>query len=172
MNRECLANAVLVSLPMNFVEAILSVRSALDDDVTSALQKILAGARGANGHTLDLPSPRTGVLYQGKYGAELLGVGFTVDTLADVFGRVVDMLADVAPEVLVSLSEVRTRGRRLVALDQRHIHPRSPHLPVLRTTSGWWISKNISKEQLKLALRMTCEVSGLTFGKDIKFPIR
>ena len=31
---------------------------------------------------------------------------------------------------------------------------------------------NISKEQLKLALRMTCEVSGLTFGKDIKFPIR
>lgn len=117
MNHECLADAVLVSLPMNFVEAILSVRSALDDDVTSALQKSLAGARGANGRTLDLPSPRTGVLYQGTYGAELLGVGFTVDTLEDVFGRVVDMLTDVAPEVLVSLSEVRTRGRRLVALD-------------------------------------------------------
>jgi hypothetical protein len=95
-----------------------------------------------------------------------------VDTLAALFGRVVDMMADVAPENLVSLAGIRTRGRRFISLEPHGIHPYSPHLPVLQTASGWWISKNISQDQLKLALRAICDVSGLRFGEDLRFPVQ
>lgn len=172
MSNDCRANEVVVSLPITFIETIISLRSSLDQDVASALAKSLADARTRIAPPLNPPSPSFAVNDRGKYAAEFLGVRFAAATLAEVFCRVVDMMADVAPEVLVSLSEIRTRGRRLVSKDPHQIHPYSPHLPVLRSASGWWLSKNISQCQLKLALRKTCEMSSLTFGKDIKFPLR
>ncbi|SDX86296.1 hypothetical protein [Roseicitreum antarcticum] len=172
MKCETATQAVLVSVPISVVEAILTLRSALDDDVASALGKSLAGARTVNTAQLDPPPTSVAVHERGKYAAEFLGVGFSVDTLAALFGRVVDMMADVAPENLVSLAGIRTRGRRLISLEPRGIHPYSPHLPVQLTASGWWISKNISKDQLRSALRTVCEISGLTFGKDLRFPFR
>ncbi|SIS92143.1 hypothetical protein [Phaeovulum vinaykumarii] len=172
MSNKCHANEVVVSLPITFVEAILSVRSSFDQGVASALAKSLVDARTLNEQHLPQPVPSVAVPDRGKYAAEFLGVRFAAATLADVFCTVVDMMAEVAPEALVSLSEIRTPGRRFVAKDPHQIHPHSPHLPVLRSVSGWWLSKNISQGQLKLALRKTCEVSRLTFGKDIKFPLR
>lgn len=172
MNHVSMTNAVLVSLPMPFVEAILAARSALDDDAAVALHKSLEIARKLDRPASDQPSHLIPTPERGKYAAEFLGVRFAADTLAGVFRRIVEMMHDVAPEALASLSEIRTRGRRLVAMNPCHIHPYSPHLPVLQTDAGWWISKNISQDQLVLALRKTCEVSRLTFGNDIKFPLR
>lgn len=169
MNPEISASEVNVSLPITVIQAILSLRSALDEKVASALRNSLSDARTLDRVEPNLPFPRTPVQDHGKYLAAFLGRSFEVDTLASVFASVVDMMADVAPEVLLSLAEVRTRGRRLIAPNRQLIHLYSPHLPVLQTCSGWWISKNISQEQLIFALRKTCEVSGLMFGKDIKF---
>jgi hypothetical protein len=42
----------------------------------------------------------------------------------------------------------------------------------MQTKSGWWISKNVSQGQLKQALSALCRVSSLSFGKDLKFPLR
>ena len=172
MKCETPTQAVLVSLPISFVEAILTLQSALDDDVTSALGKSLAGARTVSTALLDPPATSFVSYQRAKYAVEFLGVRFSVDTLAAIFGRVVYMMAAVAPEALVSLAAIRTRGRRFISLEARGIHPSSPHLPVQQTASGWWISKNVSQDQLKSALRTICEVSGLTFGKDLKFPVR
>jgi hypothetical protein len=172
MKCETPSQAVLVSLPISIIEALLTMRSVLDGDVASALGKSIGGAPLSNTPMLDRPSPHVAIIKHGKYAAEFLGVGFSVNTLAAVFGRVVDIMADVAPEVLVSLAAIRTRGRRFVSLVPRGIHPHSPHLPVLQTASGWWISNNISQDQLKQALRSLCDVSGLNFGKDLKFPVR
>jgi hypothetical protein len=172
MNCETPTQAVLVSLPISFVEAILTLQSALDDNVTSALGKSLAGARTVSTALLDPPATSFAVHERGKYAAEFLGVGFSADTLAAIFGQVVDMMAAVAPEALVSLAAIRTRGRRFISKEARGIHPHSPHLPVQQTDSGWWISKNISQDQLKSALCAICEASGLTCGKDLMFPVR
>ena len=172
MKCETSTQTVLVSLPISFIEALLTMRSALDGEVASALGKSVGGAPASNKAVSNRPAPDVALAEQGKYAAEFLGVGFSENTLAAVFGRVVDMMAEVAPETLVSLATVRTRGRRFISLEPRDIHPHSPHLPVMRTKSGWWISKNISKDQLKLALRTLCEVSDLSFGKDLKFPLR
>ena len=172
MKCETPTQPVLVSLPISIVEAILTMRSALDDGFTAALGKSLADARTINTAVLDAPPTSFPAHERGKYVAEFLGVSFPVDTLAGLFGRVVDMMADVAPENLVSLAGIRTRGRRFISLEPHGIHPYSPHLPVLQTASGWWISKNISQDQLKLALRAICDVSGLRFGEDLRFPIQ
>jgi hypothetical protein len=172
MKCESPTQAVLVSLPISFVEAILTLQSALDDDVTSALGKSLAGARTVSTALLDPPATSFDVHERGKYAAEFLGVRVSADTLAAIFGQVVDMMAAVAPEALVSLAAIRTPRRRFISLEARGIHLASPHLPVQQTASGWWISKNISQDQLKSALRAICEASGLTFGKDLMFPVR
>lgn len=172
MMYETSAQTALVSLPVSFIEALLTMRSALDDNVASALGKSVGGAQASNKAVSKRPAPEVVAPELGKYAAELLGVAFSTNTLAAVFGRAVDLMAEVAPEALVSLALIRTRGRRLISLEPRDIHPNSPHLPVMRTESGWWISKNISKDQLKLALRALCKVSGLSFGKDLKFPLR
>lgn len=171
MKVESSTQTALVSLPLSVIEALLTMRSALDENVAGELRAITGCSPGASKPTPDRPSPDVFVPERGKYAAEFLGTAFFGNTLAAIFGRAVDMMADVAPEALVSLSTVRTRGRRFISSEPHGIHPFSPHLPVMRTESGWWISKNISKDQLKLALREMCAVSELSFGKDLKFPL-
>ena len=172
MRYETATQTVLVSMPISIVEAILTLRSALDDDVASALGISLAGARTMKTPLLDPLPTSVAVHKRGKYAAEFLGVGFSVDTLAALFGQVVDMMADVAPENLVSIAEIRTRGRRFISREPGRIAPALELRMGRQADRGWWISKNISKDQLKSALRTVCESSGLTFGKDLRFPIR
>jgi len=171
MKFETSTETALVSLPKSLIEALLTMRSALDEDVADALRSITGCSQGASKPTSDRPSSDVIVPQGGKYAAEFLGTPFFENTLAAIFGQVVDMMADVAPEALVSLATVRTRGRRFISLNPIDIHPFSAHLPVMQTESGWWISKNISTDQLKLALRALCKASDLSFGKDLKFPL-
>lgn len=172
MKRETPEQAALVSLPISLIEVMLKMRSSLDDQLASQLEKFIGSASASSEAIFNQPAPCFAAPERGKYAAEFLGVVFFANTLASVFGRVVDMMADVAPEALVELAAIRTRGRRFVSREPRDIHPRSPHLPVMQTKSGWWISKNISQDQLKQALRNLCRVSGLSFGKDLEFPLR
>lgn len=166
MKFETSSNTALVSLPICLIEALLTMRSAMDEDVADALRRITGRSPGTSKPTPDVVVPQSG-----KYAAEFLGTAFSENTLAAIFSRAVDMMADVAPEALDSLAKVRTRSRGFISLDPHNIHPFSPHLPVMRTKSGWWISKNISQGQLQLALRELCKVSELVFGKDLRFPV-
>lgn len=172
MKCETFTQTALVSLPISLIEGLLKMRCALDDDVASALRKSLGSAPASNKIPPVQQLPDGAAPERGKYPAEFLGVVFSANTLATVFSQVVDMMADVAPEELVKLAAIRTRGRRFVAREPRDIHPHSPHLPVMQTTSGWWISKNISQLQLTQTLRTLSKESGLSFGKDVKFPLR
>lgn len=171
MKHETSTQTALVSLPISLIEALLQMRSSLDEDVAVALRESLGDAPATDKAASDRPAHDVSTHQRGKYAAEFLGSTFSVNSLAAVFGRVVDMMADVAPEALVSLAAVRTRGRRFIALEPHDIHLHSPHLPVMRTASGWWISKNVSTDQLRLALSTLCEVSDLSFGQDLKFPL-
>jgi len=89
--------------------------------------------------------------------------------LPEIFAQFVDMTAKVAPEALDKLAGMSARRRRFVARNPEAIHPGNRHLPITRTASGWWISKNIGQEDLKRALRALCDAAGLTFGADVKF---
>jgi hypothetical protein len=106
MKCESSPRTVLVSLPISFVEALLNMRSALDDEVASALGESVGGAPTSTTALSDRPKLDAITSERGKYAAEFLRVAFSASTLAAVFGRVVDMMAVVAPEVLVSLATI------------------------------------------------------------------
>jgi len=172
MKAETSAQTALVSLPISLIEALLTIRSAVDEDVAGVFRTITGTSPCTSGPTSNRPSPDVIVPQSGKYSAEFLGTTFSENTLAALFGRAIDMMNDVAPEALVELAAIHTRSRRFVAREPRDIHPHNPHLPTMLTQSGWWISKNISQDQLKQALRALCKVSGLSFGTDLKFSQR
>lgn len=172
MSCEIRNRTVLVSLPVSFVEALLDMRTALDDDLASALEKTVGGSPASSVSQPCETNPKTITPGRGKYTAEFLGVAFSANTLPKVFERVIDMTAKRSPEALDSLAKIIPRARRYVAREPGMVHLYSPHLPVARTTSGWWISKCISRDDLIRALRDLCEVSELSFGKDLKFPLR
>ena len=105
----------------------------------------------------------------GKYVGEIFGVRVTARTLPEFFEIILNIISHVAPEVLVYLSVFQTQSRRFVAASPELVHLDNPNLPVMKTASGWWISKNIGQEDLKRALRALCYVSGLKYGGDVIF---
>lgn len=167
-NRQCMT---LVPLSSSFIEALLKLRVVFDDDLVSALRTSLADSTAPSAAPAQAKSPAVSTLPRGKYAAEFLGITVATRTLPEVFARIVDMTAIAAPEALERLARVRTRERRFISRDPQEIHLGNRHLPVMQTTSGWWISKNTGQEDLKRALRALCQTSGIDFGTDVKFPI-
>jgi hypothetical protein len=162
---------VLVPLSETFVDVLLKMHAALGPELTDALQASIAGGQEAQSsgkfalpnEPLKLPSKR--------YSAQFLGVFLTAWTLPDMFAEIVDMTAQVAPEALDKLATMQARKRRFVSRTKEAIHPDNRHLPTMQTVSGWWISKNIGQRDLKRALRNLADAAGLTYGRDVIFPV-
>ena len=168
MNYE---RTVLVPLPETFVEALLKIHATLDAGFVGTLASSIADSPQSLSETglkkaFEATQPPTR-----EYTAEFLGIRFTAWTLPEVFAEIIDMTAEVAPEALTKLSGMNARKRRYVASSPEAIHPGNSSLPVTRTTSGWWISKNIGQVDLKRNLQALCDAAGITFGKDLKFPL-
>ncbi len=169
MMPEIANRMVLVTLPAIFVDALIKMRRALDDDTITSLEEgLFINPTPPVSRSRQEP---VGVTPQqsAKYAAEFLGVRFAAKTLPEVFARIVDMTSEVAPEALDKLANVTARKRRFVARDPEAIHPGSRYLPVMQTDSGWWISKNTGLADLKRSLRALCQTTGLVFGTDVKF---
>lgn len=171
MKSDFSERTVCVTLSATFVDVLLKLHVTLDSELADALQASIAG--GPNAQSMcefALPKePRK--LPSKKYTAEFLGVVLTAWTLPEVFAEIVDMTAQVAPEALEKLAALRARKRTFVAQTKEAIHPGNRHLPTMRTASGWWISKNIGQEDLKRALRNLADAAGLTYGRDMIFPV-
>ncbi|MCR8548442.1 hypothetical protein M4578_11415 [Salipiger sp. P9] len=163
---------VLVRMPVHLVAAILKMRDSLDRDLMASLAASIAGdANVKTKETGTLPTPLNEPRHH-KYKAEYLGVSIGGRTLPDVFAAIVDLTAEIAPEALERLADMRARSRRYVARNPEAIHPGNKELPTKRTTSGWWISKNIGQEDLMRALKALCDASGLRFGPDVRFIVQ
>lgn len=97
----------------------------------------------------------------------MMGETLRARTLGEMFAKVADALAYVDPDSLERLATRRARKRAFVARDRQAIHPGRP---VLRSDSGWWVSANIGTEDVRRALRAVCAASGLSCGRDMRFP--
>lgn len=163
---------VLVRMPVHLVDAILKMRDSLDQDLMASLAASIAGdAKVKIKETGTPPKPLNEPRHH-KYKAEYLGVSIGGRTLPAVFAAIVDLTAEIAPEALERLADMRARSRRYVARNPEAIHPGNKELPTKRTTSGWWISKNIGQEDLMRALKALCDASGLRFGTDVRFIVQ
>jgi len=92
------------------------------------------------------------------------------NSLGELYGNLVDATFDIAPEALDTLAGMKARTRHYIARDHLDIHPDSPHLPVLKTKSGWYVSKNIGTDDLLRGVRALCKAGGIKDGQDVCYP--
>ena len=168
------ADVITVDLPLAFVEGLLAFIRHVDNPVRAALEAHCPPSTEQQLKT----SPRTVCLKASgncssnqSMAAEILGQIVRGATLPDLFGRCVDLVHDLDPEVIERLSREKTHARRYVARKPDAIHVRSPHLGTRKTASGWWISANVSEQQVRKAMRLLARAAGLSFGKDLIFPL-
>ena len=160
----------LIELPRTLIQAIVDLHACFEQDVIAALQATLTvrklqhfdGINEPGFGSRQMPPAR-------KYAADFLGVRLTTWTLPEMFAEFVDLTEEVAPEALDLLSAKRANRRRYVSRTPDGIHPGRPDLSVMRTKSGWWISKNIGQVDLIRGLRALAQASGLEYGSDIRF---
>lgn len=62
------------------------------------------------------------------------------------------------------------RTRRYLARDKEALYPGHPELQPqsVEVGDGWWLATHSSSAMKERMIAMACEVSGLTFGKDVK----
>jgi hypothetical protein len=168
---------VSVELPLPFIHGLLALAHLMDNTVASALHAAIEAHKRVG----SIPEPKPPLTadskgsshapHEANLQAEILGQQVQGVTLADLFARCVDAIHDLDPSAIVRLSERKTHARRYVARRPGDIHLKSPHLETIETRSGWWISANVSEQQVTTAMRLLAEASHLTFGKDFLFPL-
>jgi hypothetical protein len=165
--------AMMISLPEATVARLLAMRETSDECVATVVDRMLSTETPTALTSQTMQEKRQmSAIPQGKYTCEVLGTKLQASTLSSLFGEVIDLINVVAPDALLRLSKERTTKRRHLSQEKAGVHLVARHLPVLRTRSGWWISKNISRLQTIAHLRALCAAAGLEFGKDVLFPVK
>ncbi len=103
-----------------------------------------------------------------KHNILFLDTRIGANSLGELYGKLIDLLFDIAPEAVEKLAGMKARTRRFVAKDSSNIHPSSPHLPTLKTKSGWHVSKNIGKVDFNRGTRALCTAADIKYGKDVR----
>ena len=153
------------------ITTLLQMNATLNDGLAIHLRSFITELADEPAKVDLVPSVNaSSQLRYGKYSTEFLGEKITAQTLPEFFSQFVDLVENVAPEAVYKLATMRANKRRFVARTREAIHPARSDLPVMQTSSGWWISKNIGQEDLKRALKALADATGLKFGYDIKFP--
>lgn len=167
---------VSVHLPSSCVHGLLALSNLMDGNVIEALQRAISGGSDECSNTLNerpTSETATSIVCQKQHMAEILGQQVVGRTLPELFGKCVDLVHDLEPSSVERLSDVKTSARHYVARRREDVHFKSQHLVecTIRTGSGWWISTNISRPQMITALRLLTEAAGLSFGRDVVFPL-
>ncbi len=178
MEAEKHPHLISVELPLSFVHGLLALTQLMDNRVTDTLRSALEEHQRAP----TAPEPKTPSLTASSkraspvpHGtsllAEILGQLVSGVNLSDLFARCVDVVHELDPPAIERLAGKKTHARRYVARRRENIHLKSPHLETIETESGWWISANVSEQQVTTAMRLLASAANLTFGKDVIFPL-
>lgn len=180
MRTDQMQNRVSVELPLSFVHGLLALTHLMDEGVIAALQHAALPFPEPIPEPAPLPAPKPEIAaskraatvpHRTNLGANILGQRIPGHSLSDLFGNCVDVIHELDSTALERLAQIKTHARHYVARRAEQIHLKSPHLETLRTQSGWWISANVSEQQVEKALRLLAEAANLIFGKDVIFPL-
>ena len=106
-----------------------------------------------------------------KHEITFLDATIGANSLGELYGKLIDALFDIAPEAVKKLAGMKARTRRYVARDRSSIHPASPHLPTLKTKSGWCVSKNIGQDDFKRGVKALCRACDIKYGEDVRIQL-
>lgn len=178
MGNESNANLMSVELPIPFIHGLLALSHLMDNRVTASLRSALVEHQRES----TAPEPQTPPLasrserarqlpQNANLTAEILGERVSGNTLPDLFARCVDVIHELDPSAIERLAGKKTHARRYVARRSEDVHLKSHHLETMETGSGWWISTNVSKQQVITAMRLLASEANLAFGQDFIFPL-
>ena len=106
-----------------------------------------------------------------RYVVTLLDEHYEVRTLSDLLVMILSQLDVLDDTPLPRLSNERSRTRRYVARRPDCLYPGRPDLTRYhrQIKSGWFVGTNYSQKDVEQIIHAICKVSGLKYGKDIRF---
>lgn len=178
MEVEMNSDLVSVELPLPFVHGLLAITHLMDNRVKDSLRSALEEHQripiAPKHETQSLkvgPKRVRPVPHNTNLVAEILGLRVSGASLSDLFAQCVDVFHELDPSAIERLAGKKTHARRYVARRREDIHLKSPHLETIKTEAGWWISANVSEQQVTKAMRLLASAANLTFGRDFIFPL-
>lgn len=159
-----------ISLPT--VELLLALRECDDESIDVVLARHLKLGFNTKSPTLPpavsqlRPSPSLSPSAYG-YRGQFLGSNVQAETLGAFFSEIVDMMSEVAPDVVQEFAMCRARTRHYVSRTPVGVHGGRLDLPTHKTTSGWYVSKNIGRRDLVRGLKVLCSIARLKYGSDL-----
>jgi hypothetical protein len=179
--------SVRVSLAESTLALVMAAHQSDDETINAIIARCAAGAASAlpryapanlDGSPAPSPSPSGADIPQatatlpascaGKHQVLLLGERICAPTLGKLFAAVVDAVYDLDPAAIERLSEMRGRTRRFVARYKGDVNDGRLDLPHLKTRSSWWVSGNVSRADVRRALKSLCHACGLDAQHDIR----
>lgn len=168
-----LNDTVLVTLPCNIVEQLLSYRQDDEDGVASVIERLAShhlSQNSANGENADPPDlNKVKKQPRGIYQYSLLGEKGAADTLGKLLVSILRCFAELDENFLGQYCELRGRTRRFVARHPAAIYPGRGDLSKLtaEVRPGWYVGTNYSKIDIRRLLRGACQVAGIKWRDDL-----
>ncbi len=160
---------MFVPLSEETVAELVKRRKSPEESLDHIISRLLANSEPEEAVEAVTPPPSRKLRLVEKYTVEILDYPVGANSLGKLQANVVDAVCELDPDVVERLATMKARERRYVARSRDGVHLSSPHLPVLRTHSGWYVSKNVGREDVKRFLKALCVATGLEFGTDIRF---
>jgi hypothetical protein len=166
---------MMVPLRERTVALLMAHRLAPDDTLDRVVERLAIRKSGIPEQVIKQEpanAPAESAFAGGTHRVIVLGTQLTASTLGRLFAEVVDAIHDLDPAVIERLAIRRARTRRFVSPNKTGVHAGRSDLRVVQTRSGWWVSGNVGKADVRRGLKALCKVASITFGEDIAFPVR
>jgi hypothetical protein len=149
--------------------ALIALKQSSDESLADVIQRVADASRPGDNKLVFQAGQAKKKASKAHYKHRILFLDVIIgaNSLGELFGKLIDVLFDIAPESLEKLARMKARTRRYVARDRNNIHPASPHLPTLKTKSGWYVSKNVGTDDFIRGVRALCRASDLKHGEDV-----
>jgi negative regulator of replication initiation len=164
----------LIPIAPDVLVRLLALRSTDTESLNETLRRVLAEQEVVQGKaSLPMPNCATPKVHTGPRSVcyFLNGEECSASDATEAMIAILNRLARQHVNFFEMLTaRVRGRTRNHLARSRAEVYPERPDLVryVREVVPGWFIGCNIANREKKRILRAACELSGLTYGRDLK----
>ncbi len=162
-----------ISVSLSTWKAIEAQRLSFDENHDSIIRRALSARTTAKKQLVrealrsDIPVQRR----RGDMSVEISGRDIPVANLKAAYIEILSQLVKSRHSLFQMLLKEGSDRRRWIALTPQELFPLSPHLVkqhAYQIAPNWFIDTNLSKSQIMTRCARAAELSGYSFGKDVR----
>lgn len=137
------------------------------------LRRLLLGTKDKPKAIKLQPAERRNERVTGDFSFALFGKTHPANSLKDGYKKILRELVKRDSGFAPRLAEVKTPARRLIARTPEALYMSSPHLAkdfAERLDDAWWVDLNLSTQQVRRRVEITCNIANIEMGRDLEFP--